>query len=109
MLRPLKQIPPQSYLDMLQLINSSKFVMTDSGGIQEETTIINIPCLTLRNNTERPITLTQGTSVLVGNDQEKIVTEAKSILSNGGKKASTPDLWDGQAAERIINTLNKYL
>jgi len=79
--------------------------MTDSGGIQEETTVLNIPCLTLRNTTERPITLTQGTNVLVWNDTQKIIDEAFEILDGKGKRGNCPKLWDGKAAERIKEIL----
>ncbi len=98
-------ITPLGYLDFLQLMMNSKFVMTDSGGIQEETTVLNIPCITLRNTTERPITLSQGTNVLVGNDTSKIIQEAFNILDTGGRKGSIPQLWDGRAAERIVAIL----
>ncbi len=98
-------IQPLGYLDFLKLEMNAKFVLTDSGGIQEETTVLNIPCLTLRNTTERPITLTQGTNTLVWNDTEKIITEAFKILDGKGKKGSCPELWDGRAAERIVEIL----
>jgi len=94
---------PLGYLDFLQLIMNSKFVLTDSGGIQEETTILNVPCLTLRDSTERPITVSVGTNVLVGNDKKKIVAEACKILDGNGKAGKTPKLWDGKAAERIVD------
>lgn len=98
-------IAPLGYLDFLQLMINSKLVMTDSGGIQEETTVLNIPCLTLRDTTERPITISEGTNVLVGNDTRKIVDEARNILDGKGKRGSMPRLWDGKAAERIMNVL----
>jgi len=85
----------------------SKFVMTDSGGIQEETTVLGIPCLTLRDTTERPITISQGTNVLVWNDTQKIIDEAFKVLDGKGKKGSLPELWDGNAAERIVEVLLK--
>ena len=88
---------------------SSKFVLTDSGGIQEETTVLNIPCLTLRNTTERPITISQGTNVLVGSDTQKIIDESFKILDQGGKKGGRPQLWDGKAAERMIEALARRL
>jgi len=81
--------------------------MTDSGGIQEETTALNIPCLTLRNTTERPITLTQGTNTLVWNKKDKIIEEAMKILENGGKKENCPTFWDGKAAKRIVEIIAK--
>jgi len=79
--------------------------MTGSGGIQEETTILGIPCLTLRENTERPITIKEGTNTLVGSDREKILKESFRILNGNGKKGKIPKLWDGKASERIVNIL----
>ena len=86
---------------------SATLVMTDSGGIQEETTAMDIPCLTLRNTTERPITVTQGTNTLVGSDSARVIEEAFRILDGKGKKGNCPDLWDGKAAERIVEILSK--
>jgi UDP-N-acetylglucosamine 2-epimerase (non-hydrolysing) len=103
--RGLHCVDPLRYLDFLKVMNHSKFVMTDSGGIQEETTVLGIPCLTLRDTTERPITLTQGTNVLVQNDAEKIIEEALKILKGKPKKINCPELWDGKAAERIVDIL----
>ncbi len=97
--------PPLSYLDFLKLEIYAKFVMTDSGGIQEETTVLNISCLTLRDTTERPITITQGTNVLVGNSPRKIIQEASKILASNSKSPSHIELWDGRTAERIIAIL----
>ena len=85
----------------------STFVMTDSRGIQEETTVLGIPCLTLRETTERPITISQGTNVLVWNDTQKIIDEAFKILDGKGKRGNCPELWDGKAAERIVEVLLK--
>jgi len=99
-------IEPLSYLDFLNLEIAARFVMTDSGGIQEETTVLGIPCLTLRNTTERPITISQGTNTLVGNDTEAIVREALKILAGEGKEGNCPELWDGKAAERIVRVLS---
>jgi UDP-N-acetylglucosamine 2-epimerase (non-hydrolysing) len=79
--------------------------MTDSGGIQEETTVLGIPCLTLRDTTERPITISQGTNMLVHNDTKRIVREAGKILDGRGKKGNCPKLWDGRAAERIVEII----
>ena len=98
-------IAPLGYLDFLQLMINCKFIMTDSGGIQEETTVLNIPCITLRNTTERPITISEGTNVLVGNDTQKIVHEAFNILEGKGKSGSRPQFWDGKSAERIVAIL----
>ncbi|MEJ2636446.1 MAG: UDP-N-acetylglucosamine 2-epimerase, partial [Calditrichia bacterium] len=84
-----------------------RFVMTDSGGIQEETTYLGIPCLTLRENTERPVTVELGTNEIVGTDTEKIISDAKKILAGDWKKGEIPPLWDGKAAERIVKTLSE--
>jgi UDP-N-acetylglucosamine 2-epimerase (non-hydrolysing) len=94
---------PLPYLEFLNLMANSKLVYTDSGGIQEETTILGIPCLTLRENTERPVTIREGTNTLVGSDRNKILEETYNIFNGRGKKGRTPDLWDGKAAERIVN------
>lgn len=102
-------IDPVGYFDFLHLMANSKLALTDSGGIQEETTILGIPCLTIRANTERPVTITQGTNVLVGTDKEKIVTESLNILNGGGKIGRIPKLWDGKAAERIVEILSTHL
>jgi UDP-N-acetylglucosamine 2-epimerase (non-hydrolysing) len=101
----LRLIPPVGYLDFLYLLNRSKFVLTDSGGIQEETTALGVPCLTLRENTERPITITEGTNELVGQDPTKIVNAARDILVGTRKPGHVPQLWDGHSAERIVNIL----
>jgi UDP-N-acetylglucosamine 2-epimerase (non-hydrolysing) len=102
-------IDPLGYLDFLNLMMHSTFVMTDSGGIQEETTVLGIPCLTLRETTERPITISQGTNVLVWNDTQKIIDEAFIILNGKGKRGDRPELWDGRAAERIVEILVRVL
>jgi len=99
-------INPLGYLDFLALISQSKFVLTDSGGIQEETTFLGIPCLTLRKNTERPITITQGTNVLCDN-KEKILKEVDKILKGKYKKTRVPEFWDGKTAKRIVKILRK--
>lgn len=98
-------IKPLGYLDFLNLEINAKLVMTDSGGIQEETMVLNVPCLTLRNTTERPITITQGTNTLVGNSTDRIIEEAFSILDGKGKRGTCPEFWDGKTAERIVNIL----
>ncbi|MBI5747835.1 MAG: UDP-N-acetylglucosamine 2-epimerase (non-hydrolyzing) [Nitrospinae bacterium] len=100
-------LEPLGYLDFLKLMNDAMFVLTDSGGIQEETTILQIPCLTLRENTERPVTVMEGTNTIVGNDKERIIKEAENILNNGGKAGRVPKLWDGRAAERIVEIIIK--
>jgi UDP-N-acetylglucosamine 2-epimerase (non-hydrolysing) len=80
-------------------------VLTDSGGIQEETTALSVPCLTLRENTERPVTVEQGTNVVVGRDRQRILSALDEILATGGKRGRKPELWDGRAAERIVSHL----
>jgi len=97
---------PLGYLEFLSLMMDAKFVLTDSGGIQEETTALGIPCLTLRNNTERPITVKTGTNRIVGNSRDKIICESMKILKRKIKKQfMIPELWDGKAAKRILNVL----
>ncbi len=100
-------IEPLGYFDFLKLMSESKFVMTDSGGIQEETTVLGIPCLTLRNNTERPVTISNGTNILVGTNKEKIIQKALQCLRDNYWKRKIPFMWDGKAAERIIKILLK--
>ncbi len=100
---------PLGYLDFLRLMADARLVLTDSGGIQEETTVLGVPCLTLRENTERPVTVSEGTNTIVGGDPEVIVAEARRVLESGGKKGRTPRLWDGQAAERILDVMARDL
>jgi len=100
---------PLSYSEFLNLMAHAKMILTDSGGIQEETTVLDIPCLTLRENTEWPITITQGTNVLVGNDTQKIENEAFKVLNGKGKKGNCSELWDGKASDRIIEVLLEQL
>jgi UDP-N-acetylglucosamine 2-epimerase (non-hydrolysing) len=99
---------PLGYLDFLKLMAHAKFVLTDSGGIQEETTVLGVPCLTLRENTERPVTVEEGTNVVVGSDRTKILQAVDGILAGHGKKGRIPKLWDGRAAERIVKLLLEY-
>jgi UDP-N-acetylglucosamine 2-epimerase (non-hydrolysing) len=96
---------PLGYLEFLSLMTDARLVLTDSGGIQEETTVLGVPCLTLRENTERPVTVSQGTNVLVGTAPDRIVAEAHRILTGEGRQGRVPDLWDGRAAERIVAVL----
>lgn len=103
------QLPPQGYLEMLGLMSAARVVMTDSGGIQEETTALGVPCLTLRENTERPITVDEGTNTLVGRDHDAIIRALDQILVGGGKAGRSPALWDGRAAERIAAHLHAWL
>jgi UDP-N-acetylglucosamine 2-epimerase (non-hydrolysing) len=102
-------LPPQSYLAMVGLMMEARLVLTDSGGVQEETTALAVPCLTMRDNTERPITISQGTNALVGRDIERILPLVDEILSTGGKRGRCPELWDGHAAERIASHLASWL
>lgn len=95
-------IEPLGYLDFLHLMSRAKLVLTDSGGLQEETTALGIPCLTLRENTERPVTITEGTNTLVGTNRDKIIAEGQQILQGKGKAGRIPRLWDGKTAERIV-------
>ena len=96
---------PMGYHAFLSLWKDAALVLTDSGGLQEETTALGIPCLTIRENTERPITVTEGTNTLVGTDAERIVGEAEAVIDGGGKGGRIPALWDGKAAERIVGEL----
>ena len=98
-------IDPLNYLDFMNLMMYAKFILTDSGSIQEETTVLNIPCLTLRDTTERPNTITNGTNTLVWNDTEKIIEEAAKIIIGQGKRRRCPQYWDGKASERTIDIL----
>jgi UDP-N-acetylglucosamine 2-epimerase (non-hydrolysing) len=102
-------LPPQGYLEMLGLLVASKVVLTDSGGIQEETTALAVPCLTMRDNTERPITIAEGTNTLVGRDRRAILAAVAEILDSGGKRGRRPELWDGHAAARIARHLAHWL
>ena len=102
-------LPPQGYLEMLGLMADATVVLTDSGGLQEETTALGVPCLTLRENTERPITVEQGTNTLVGRDRVAILAAVQDILAGRGKRGRLPEFWDGHAAERITADLFQWL
>jgi len=102
-------LPPQGYLEMLGLMAPAALVLTDSGGLQEETTALGIPCLTMRENTERPITVEQGTNTMVGRDRDAILQGVSDILAGRGKRGRVPELWDGRAAERIADDLSRWL
>lgn len=102
-------LSPQGYLEMLGLMSQAKLVLTDSGGLQEETTALGIPCLTIRENTERPITVEQGTNTMVGIDPAAIRHGVDAILSGRGKSGRIPEYWDGRAAERIASDLAGWL
>jgi UDP-N-acetylglucosamine 2-epimerase (non-hydrolysing) len=106
---PIVRLEPQGYREMLGLLMHARLVLTDSGGIQEETTALSVPCLTMRSNTERPITVEQGTNTLVGRDRAKVIACVDDILRTGGKRGRIPDLWDGHAAERIAAHLREWL
>lgn len=99
------QLPPLSYLDFLSLTSQSRLVVTDSGGLQEESTVLGIPCLTVRFNTERPVTVEKGTCILVGNVPDRLQRQLRSVLDGNYKQGSCPMLWDGRAAERIASIL----
>jgi UDP-N-acetylglucosamine 2-epimerase (non-hydrolysing) len=101
----IRLVPPLGYLDFLRLMSEAKVVLTDSGGVQEETTILGVPCITLRDRTERPVTLEDGTNVLVGSDPEKIIMEFDRVYCNERKLERSPRFWDGNAAKRIIKVL----
>lgn len=101
----LSLIEPLGYLDFLSLYSGARLVLTDSGGIQEETSVLGIPCLTLRENTERPITVTMGTNKIVGSDPEKIVAAAFAALAQTAKPTAAIPLWDGHTADRILAAL----
>jgi UDP-N-acetylglucosamine 2-epimerase (non-hydrolysing) len=103
--KALRLIEPLGYLDFLALYSGARLVLTDSGGIQEETSFLGIPCLTLRENTERPITVTMGTNRIVGTHPEKIMAAAFNALNENTNKAAAIPLWDGHAAERIVDAL----
>lgn len=102
-------LPPQGYLEMLGLMAGATLVLTDSGGLQEETTALGVPCLTLRENTERPITIAQGTNTLVGSSRDLILQNLADILAGRGKHGRIPEYWDGQAAQRIAADLWRWL
>ncbi|MEZ5571776.1 MAG: UDP-N-acetylglucosamine 2-epimerase (non-hydrolyzing) [Halioglobus sp.] len=101
-------IEPQGYLEMLGLMKDARVVLTDSGGVQEETTALGVPCITLRENTERPITVERGTNTVVGTDPGKIWSCYKDVIKTGGKTGRIPELWDGQAADRIVSIINGW-
>lgn len=103
----IRVVEPLGYLQFLHLNMNAKMVFTDSGGLQEETTVLGVPCITLRENTERPITCEEGTNVLVGHKSEDILSAARKVLRGTIPHGRIPELWDGKAAERIVNTILK--
>lgn len=100
---------PLDYLDMLSLMRDARMVLTDSGGVQEETTALGVPCLTLRDNTERPVTVTEGSNAIAGRDPSVILALSRDILRYGGKAGRIPQYWDGHAAERIAAVIGRWL
>ncbi len=102
-------IEPLGYLDFLRLMADARLVLTDSGGVQEETTVLGVPCLTMRENTERPVTVTEGTNQIVGRDPVRIREGARRILSGSAPEGRIPELWDGAAAKRIVDVLERDL
>jgi UDP-N-acetylglucosamine 2-epimerase (non-hydrolysing) len=100
---------PIGYLDFLSLNDRARLVLTDSGGIQEETTVLGVPCITLRENTERPATVTHGSNHVVGVDPDRILSAARSVMKQPAGKYAVPPFWDGKAASRIVTILRKYL
>jgi len=102
-------LPPLGYLEMLGLMSGATVMITDSGGLQEETTALSVPCLTLRENTERPITVEQGTNTVIGADEPLFVRSLDDILATGGKRGRVPEYWDGNAAQRIAADLHDWL
>jgi UDP-N-acetylglucosamine 2-epimerase (non-hydrolysing) len=99
---------PLGYLEFLDLQRRATLVITDSGGIQEETTYLGVPCLTVRENTERPVTVTVGTNILVGQDMNRLRMEVDKVLAGRAKKGAIPDLWDGKAGERIAERIAAF-
>ncbi|MCH2172280.1 UDP-N-acetylglucosamine 2-epimerase (non-hydrolyzing) [Myxococcota bacterium] len=104
----LKMVDPVGYLDFLKLMESSKLVLTDSGGIQEETTILGVPCLTLRDNTERPITVEVGSNRLVGREPSQVLAAYRSVMEGEQQSSGVPPLWDGHAARRITEVITSF-
>ncbi len=100
--------PPLGYLDFLALTSQAKVIVTDSGGLQEESTVLGVPCLTMRPNTERPTTVTMGTSTLIGNDFEMLRREFQKVLGGTSKSGGIPDFWDGQTAGRVVAAIRRH-
>jgi UDP-N-acetylglucosamine 2-epimerase (non-hydrolysing) len=104
----LQVVEPLGYLDFLALQRDAAVVITDSGGVQEETTYLGVPCLTVRENTERPVTVTLGTNTLVGRDLDRLRRETQSILRGATRQSHIPPLWDGKASERIADVIASW-
>jgi UDP-N-acetylglucosamine 2-epimerase (non-hydrolysing) len=98
-------LPPMGYLEMLGLMQGAKVVLTDSGGIQEETTALGVPCITLRENTERPITVEQGSNTIAGQNPQAIMAIFDDVMRTGGKAGRIPEYWDGRASNRIADLI----
>ena len=101
--------PPLSYLQALGLMREARIAITDSGGVQEETTALGVPCLTVRENTERPITVDEGTNALVGNAPDRLRAAVREVLAGGGKRGRIPEMWDGKAAVRVVEHVAAFL
>ena len=101
--------PPLGYLEMLGVMNGARVVLTDSGGVQEETTALGVPCITMRDNTERPITVEQGTNIVAGRDPARILAAYEAVLAQPGASGRIPPLWDGRAAPRIAAAILSWL
>lgn len=106
-MKGLRMIEPVGYIDFIKLVKGSRFVLTDSGSVQEETTFLNVPCLTMRDNTERPSTVEIGTNKLVGRDKKSILTAVDCILNGRWRRGRAPKYWDGRATERILKVILK--
>jgi UDP-N-acetylglucosamine 2-epimerase (non-hydrolysing) len=106
--RGIVPLDPLGYLEFLSLNDQARIVLTDSGGVQEETTVLGVPCLTLRENTERPATVEHGTNEVVGVDSNRILAAARSILQTPTRQSRRPPLWDGKAAPRIVAVLQEH-
>ena len=104
----LKLVPPLGYLDMLALSRRARLILTDSGGLQEEATVLRVPCITLRSNTERPVTVQCGCNQLAGNEPARIRSAIYAVLDGSAREICMPDLWDGRAAERIADVLLRF-
>lgn len=90
-------------------MREARLAITDSGGVQEETTALGVPCITVRENTERPITIAEGTNALVGNSPIRLRNAVEEVLATGGKRGQIPEMWDGKAAQRVVERVAEYL
>ena len=104
----IRTMEPLGYLEFLNLESTASVVLTDSGGLQEETTILGVPCLTLRHNTERPVTIDHGTNIMVGPDKGRILEAFRRIINGDWKPSGPPELWDGRAAHRIVQVIRDF-